>query len=491
MRSLVALTLLAWSVPAAAGAADVPALVSALAGDDAYAAGEAALALARVGEPAVAALVPVLAHEKAPVRMSAAIALGRMGPAARDAVAALARALDDKDEDVRSAAAVALGTIGVAAKPAVPALNERLHDASEGVRRSARRALQSIEPADRARAVRQDALVATLERLVPQLMDELHVPGVGIALVRERRVVWTKSFGVADATTKTPVTRETLFEAASMSKPVFATLALQLVDRRQLDLDRPLARYLTPAWYPPAPEAARVTARHVLSHTTGLPNWRDGGEEREGAVPFLFEPGTRFGYSGEAMYWLQRVVEHLAGEGLAERARKTLFAPLGMERSTFVWTPAADGALATGHGTDGMPLPRAKYLHPHAAYTLLTTPEEYARLLVETMNAADAGTKTLSRRAARAMLTPQVRADARDPLERPGAAEGRAAWWGLGWSLNDTAAGRIAHHGGANRTGFRCFSQFAPDRGTALVIMTNGLGGGDLWQRVVATIGDL
>lgn len=490
MRALLAVLLLAGAA-AAAAAEDVPGLVRALAGDDAYAAGAAARALARLGEPAVPALNETLAHDKAPVRMSAAIALGRMGPAAHDAVPALARALDDKDDDVRAAAAVALGAIGAAARPAVPALNESLHDASEGVRRSARRALQAIDPADRARALRQDALVATLERLVPQLMDELHVPGVGIALVRDRRIVWTRSFGVVDAVSKAPVTRETLFEAASMSKPVFATLAMQLVDRRQLDLDRPLARYVAVPWYPPAPEAARLTARHVLSHTSGLPNWRDGGEEREGGVPFLFEPGARFGYSGEAMYSLQQVVEHVTGADLAARARTALFAPLGMERSTFVWTPAADGALATGHDTDGKPLPRAKYLHPHAAYTLLTTPEEYAKLLVETMNAAHSGTKTLSRRAAQAMLTPQVRVDAREPMERPGAAEGRAVSWGLGWSLNDTAAGRIAHHSGANRTGFRCFSQFAPDRGSALVIMTNGLGGGDLWTRVVATIGDL
>ena len=64
-------------------------------------------------------------------------------------------------------------------------------------------------------------------------------------------------------------------------------------------------------------------------------------------------------------------------------------------------------------------------------------------------------------------------------------------FWGLGWSLNATGQGDIAHHGGSNRTGFRCFSQFSPTRGSGLVILTNGSQGGDLWTRVVASIGDL
>jgi hypothetical protein len=88
------------------------------------------------------------------------------------------------------------------------------------------------------------------------------------------------------------------------------------------------------------------------------------------------------------------------------------------------------------------------------------------------------------------MLRPQVALDARDPIERPFSGQGRSVQWGLGWSLNATASGDIFHHSGANRTGFRCFSQFSLDRGSGLVIMTNGLGGGDLWTRLIATIGD-
>jgi len=76
-------------------------------------------------------------------------------------------------------------------------------------------------------------------------------------------------------------------------------------------------------------------------------------------------------------------------------------------------------------------------------------------------------------------------------MERPGAAQGRAVYWGLGWSINTTAQGDIAHHSGANSTGFRCFSQFSPTRGSGLVVLTNGSQGGELWTRLVAAIGDL
>ena len=135
-------------------------------------------------------------------------------------------------------------------------------------------------------------------------------------------------------------------------------------------------------------------------------------------------------------------------------------------------------------------LSTSKYLHPNAAYSLYTTAGDYARLLVEVLEAEQGRSTLLSQQDAREMLRHQVSVSSRDPIERPGAAQGRAVRWGLGWSLNETAQGDIAHHSGANQTGFRCFSQFSPSRGTGIVILTNGLGGGELWTRVIAAFGD-
>ena len=137
-----------------------------------------------------------------------------------------------------------------AASAAVPALREALHDADEDVRRGAALALERIDPAGWVRAPSWESTVATIERLTPLLMGELHVPGVSIALVRDRKVAWTKSWGVADVRTGTPVTGETLFEAASMTKPVFAASVLKLVEQGKIDLDRPLSEYVAPPSVP-------------------------------------------------------------------------------------------------------------------------------------------------------------------------------------------------------------------------------------------------
>ena len=444
-----------------------------------------------MGARSVPALSTALGDTRESVRQGAAIALGKLGREALPAVPALVGALSDPKENVRWCAVNALGAVGGGATAAVPALREALHDGDEDVRRGAALALERIDPAAWVRAPSWESTVATIERLTPLLMAELHVPGVSIALVRDRKVAWTKSWGVADAQTGTPVTGETLFEAASMTKPVFAVSVLKLVEQGKIDLDRPLAEYVTPPAVPPQPERLRITPRMVLSHTSGLPNWRKGGEERDGPLPVLFAPGSKFSYSGEAIYQLQRAVEKVTGEPLEEYARRTLFAPLGMNGTSYVWKAELDPRLASGHKADGTFLARARYTHANAAYTLVTTAPDYARLLVALLDPEGTSPSGLSRASVASMLRHEVRVDVREPMERPGRAKGVEVFWGLGWSLNTTAAGDVVHHSGANSTGFRSFGQFSPARGSGLVILTNGLSGGELWTRLVSAVGDL
>lgn len=473
----------------AGGAAAVEPLVAALADADPFVAGAAADALARIGPASVPALVRALGDAREEVRVGAAVALGKLGPRATDAVPALARALSDPKAVVRWTAANALGAAG--AEAAIPALRGALWDRDEDVRRGAAVALERIDPASWRRAPSWEETLATVERLVPVLMNEHHVPAVSIALVKDRKVAFSKAWGVADAKTGAPATPATLFEVASMTKPAFAYVALKLVEDGKLDLDRPLAEVVGLPAVPGQPELARITPRMVLSHTSGLPNWRPGGEERDGPLPVLFPPGSRFGYSGEAFLLLQRAVEKVTGAPLEEHARDAMLTPLGMERSFFVWTPGLDAALATGHDEDGKPKARARYRHANAAYTLVTTAPDYARFLTALLDPEVFGPKALSRAAVAAMLRRAVRAEARDPIERPGRARGGAVFWGLGWGINETPEGDAVYHSGANQTGFRCYSQLSPSRGTAIVILTNGLGGGALWTRLVAAIGDL
>jgi len=471
--------------------AAVPAVVHLFSDPDPYVQGKAADAAAGIGPGAIPALVGALGERDPNVRWCAAIALGRLGAAAREAVPALTRALADGDVNVRWCATVALGAIGPAAAAAVGPLMEALHDNDEDVRWGANDALARIDPASLRGTGDWRAVGAAIEELTPALMKELHVPGVAIAVVADRRVVWTRSYGVADVRNGTPVTGSTLFEACSMSKPVFAYLVMKLVESGALDLDRPLSAYLPEADPPAQPEKDRITARMVLAHTSGLPNWRKGDEEREGPLPVKFEPGTRFSYSGEGVFYLQRVVERIAGEPLEVLARRRLFRPLGLVRTEYVWTPELEPDLASGHDAEGRFLKRTRYTHANAAYSLYTTAAGYAEFLVEMMRADRSASHSLTRASIDAMVAHQVALDAREPIERPGLARGVAVFWGLGWSINTTPGGDIVHHSGSNRSGFRCFSQFSPSRGSGIVIMTNGAGGGELWTRLISRVGDL
>jgi len=468
----------------------IAALVAALGNGDLYLRGVAAVALGQLGKPAVPALALALQGPNAELRYSAAIALGRCGSAARSAQTELRKALMDASAQVRGAAAVALSGLGPEARLAVPGLTDLLHDQDQDVRRAAAQALRQIAPEARAIQLQPEALQASLDALLPTLMQEHQVPGVSIALIRDRKVVWTQAYGVLNVQTREPLRPDTVFEAASMSKLIFTLLAMRLVEAKRLDLDRPLVAYGAELQVPDQPWRKQVTARMVLSHTAGFPNWRPGGEEREGPLPLLFEPGTRFGYSGEGIFYLQRQVERITGLPLDRLAERALFRPLGLRLTGFAWTPELGAQQASGHREDGAVLSVSKYVHPNAAYTLYTTAGEYARLLVEVLVAEQGGSAVLSQKGVREMLRHQVSVGGREPVERPGAAQGLAVHWGLGWSINETPQGDIAHHSGANQTGFRCFSQFSPSRGTGIVILTNGLGGGDLWTRVIAAFGD-
>jgi CubicO group peptidase (beta-lactamase class C family) len=469
----------------------VPALILLLSDKDPFVNGRAADALSRIGGGSVPSLITALKEGETNVRWCAAVAIGKIGAAAGGAVSALTGALRDTDDNVRWSAAVALGGLGTRAREAIPSLIECLHDRDEDVRWGADMALDAIDTGRSSRARDWRRSVAAIDSLTPVLMKELHVPGVSIAVIQNRGIVWSGVYGVADVRRGTPVTGETLFEAASMTKPVFAYTVMKLVDEGGIDLDRPLSDYMQERTLPDQPLRALITARMVLSHTAGFPNWRKGEEERDGPLPVYFRPGTRFSYSGEGIYYLQRIMERITGQPIAVFARKTLFDPLGMSRTSYVWTKSMDSLLAAGHAADGTFLRKTTYTHANAAYTLYTTAREYAAFLVEILKIDRSSPSSVSAASVGAMLAHHVAVDSRMPVGRPGRARGNAVYWGLGWSVNTTEEGDIVHHSGSNRSGFRSFCQFSPLRGSGLVIMTNGVRGDELWARLVAMAGDI
>jgi len=217
-----------------------------------------------------------------------------------------------------------------------------------------------------ARTTTSEALIADLEKQLPQLMADAFVPGVSIALVRDAQVVWRRGFGVADNASKNPVDSDTVFAAQSMSKPVFAYVVLKLCENGVLDLDTPLTKYAAHRVLARDARLDLITARHVLSHTGGFQNWRSEAEP----LKINFAPGERWLYSGEGYSYLQSVVTHLTGHvntnacatyerdlrvcatDIDEYMKANLLVPFGMSSSGYVWNATFEARAARPHDSN-------------------------------------------------------------------------------------------------------------------------------------------
>jgi CubicO group peptidase (beta-lactamase class C family) len=322
------------------------------------------------------------------------------------------------------------------------------------------------------------SVTSVFERETARSMQEYHVPGVAIAVVEDGEVVWRQQFGIVDKSKDGKVASTTLFEACSMSKPLFAYGVLQLVEQGKLDLDKPLVEYLEKPYMKGDDRHKRVTARMVLCHRTGFPNWRKGQLKNPTPPKLLYDPGSRFTYSGEGYTFLQVVVEKISGQPLDEFMRQNVLGPIGMKRSTYRWNDVTDVAAAAGHDGDGkLKTNKPRFKLPNAAFTLFTTPEEYALYLIEMMCEDCHASHSLSKVMRDDMLSRHSR----------GKSDGR--WYGLGWAIIATDGGDEFYHGGANGTGFRCFSWFDPRHQRGVVVMANSIGGATLHAELMKVSG--
>jgi CubicO group peptidase (beta-lactamase class C family) len=291
---------------------------------------------------------------------------------------------------------------------------------------------------------KKEQIVTQLEQRIPQLMKDGDVPGLSIALLRNGEMVWHHGFGVKNTKTNEPVADDTVFEAASLSKPVFAYAVLKLLDAGKFDLDKPLNQYL-PGNYEVGedPRLAQITARHVLSHTPGFPNWRPRG----GALKIHFTPGDRFSYSGEGFVYLSKVIEHVTGEKFNDFMKKTVFDPLGMTSSSYVWQESYETSKTFRHNSVGEVTGRNKPPQPNAAASLQTTAQDFGRFVSAILKGTGLKKVTLKQ-----MLTPQIKVSesgtnntARSPEKLSPTVS-----WGLGWGLQTTGDSVSFWHWGDN-----------------------------------------
>lgn len=459
--------------------------------NDDFVRGEAITAIAKAGEFAVEYLIKSIKDTNEAVRVCSAIALYKIAPRGTNAIPALIAALTDKNSLVRWNSALALSKYKEKAMPAVPNLVELLKDFDHDVRWASYIALSKIDPQAIDKGPDTKEVISTLQNMVPELMRSLKVPGVSVCLISHNEIAWMESFGIANTRTGQKVNSKTMFEACSMSKPVFSFLALKLAEQGKLDLDKPLCQYLPEEFVAENEEYAKlITARMILSHTSGMPNWRNGGDETSGPLPLYFKPGSKFSYSGEGISYLQRVFEKISGQTLDKYAKENLFIPLELNSSSFVWTAGLDSQIAAGHDSAGAFNMKTRYLHANAAYSLYTTPENYAQFIIEIMSHKHPEGVSLSGSMVNEMLKHQIMSDIRPPTDRPGRALGLFSFRGLGWAIDSTITGDIVYHSGSNGSGFRCYTQFSMKTGNGIVIMTNGANGSDLWVKLISKIGD-
>jgi CubicO group peptidase (beta-lactamase class C family) len=318
--------------------------------------------------------------------------------------------------------------------------------------------------------------IAQLEESIPRLMQEATVPAVSIAVIRDGQTYWLHTFGVANTKTKQPANDDTVFEAASLSKPVFTYAVLKLVDQGKLDLDAPLSKYLSKPYIEDDPRINQITARIVLSHRTGFRNWRN-----KEPLKIYFTPGERFSYSGEGFVYLSKVVEEITGKPLNDFLTETVFVPLGMTSSSYLWRPDYETRAATGHTEAGAPVDKFKPKEVNAAASLHTTAGDYGRFVDAVLTGTGLKPQTLKQ-----LETPQIAIDPQctNCTDRTPGELSKFIFWGLGWGIEKTPTGETIWHWGDDGT-FKCFVAADIKRKNAVVYFANGENGLAIAQPIV------
>jgi CubicO group peptidase (beta-lactamase class C family) len=320
------------------------------------------------------------------------------------------------------------------------------------------------------------ALVDRLNAQVPHWMRESSVPGVGICIVDAAQIAWRGSFGVEDATSRKTVTEDTMFEAASMSKPAFAYVVMKLAETGAISLDTPLTRYTSQKFLTGDRRLEQITARHILSHTSGFQNWRTD------AAPLRihFAPGERYMYSGEGYNYLQTVMSELLRQPFESFMAERLLQPLGMTSSGYVWNDMLGARMSRPHDAQGRALRNTRstagdVARYGAAGALLTTPSDYARFVIGVIDPPTPDRFRLTRASVAEMLRPHVKLEGESRYP---------ASWALGWQVFHNRDRDFIFHGGDN-TGFHCLAVASTAGKSGLVIMTNGEQGTALLPKVL------
>jgi CubicO group peptidase (beta-lactamase class C family) len=350
--------------------------------------------------------------------------------------------------------------------------------------------------ADQARAQRVVALMPAIDKMYAELVAEKHLPGLVYGVVLDGKLVYTRSLGYANVEARTPVTSDTRFRIASMTKSFVAMAALRLRDAGKLDLDAPVARYLPELakLKLPTADSPPLTVRNLMTMTTGLPEdnpWGDRQmaitnaqlEKFVGAgLSFSNAPGTAFEYSNLGFVLLGKVVSKAAGMRFQDYVTRNILLPLGMKETVWEYAGVPADKLALGYRWDGKTWELEPMLHDGdgaAMGGLITTMNDFARYVAFHLDAwpardgVDAG--PVRRATVREQQMPRVfagfspKATLADGVT-PNPKFGFYAY-GLNWARDSRQTVTVSHSGGL--PGFGSQYLFAPDHGIGIIAFTN------------------
>jgi CubicO group peptidase (beta-lactamase class C family) len=321
-----------------------------------------------------------------------------------------------------------------------------------------------------------DDLAAALDAVVAEFLEGRRVPGMAVGVVRDGSVIFAKGYGVADPESGRAVTARSLFHVASVSKTFVAAAVMQLVERGDVDLDTPVAKYL-PYFRLADDRAGEITVRQMLSHTSGLPDvvdyaW-DDPEVDDGALEryvrgladreLRFGPGEGWSYSNMAYEVLGDLIAKVSGRPFETYMREAVLEPVGMARSTFLLEQVDPELRTVPHIGRGEPAVSNLYPYNRAhapSSTQHSSAEEMCRWILVHAGRGELGGVRLLEESSVAELW--------KPLAHPRPDRGV----GLAWFLADTAHGPRAFLGGRD-VGFRSHVSVLPERGGGVVILGN------------------
>jgi CubicO group peptidase (beta-lactamase class C family) len=334
---------------------------------------------------------------------------------------------------------------------------------------------------------------ARIDETVTRLISAAQVIGVGIAILNNGAPSYLKTYGFRDRQKNLPLTENTVMGGASLSKAAFAYLAMQLVDQGKLNLDKPVYLYLPkplpelPAYRDLAGDQRfqQITARMLLSHTSGFPNIRQLNDDLK--LNINFQPGSRYAYSGEGIQLLQLIVETITNKPLKDLMQEHVFAPFGMTRTSMISEPRFDTDIANGYDEWGRSLGPQLRQSASAAGSMQTTLGDFTRFL----RAVIQGTR-LRRTTRNLMLSPQVEINSLHQFPTLTTTttdqnESIRLSYGLGWGLFRTPYGRAFFKEGHD-SGFRHYAVCFDTPKTCLVIMTNSSNGEGIFKELLDTL---